>query len=95
MSRFDPEQGEQIERVRERIGRAVLAFFAPPRETYRSCDLYDFVKDRLGKVAPASVNRIACLLRGKRLIDFRCTHRAGSLYEIIRHAPLDPQLPLF
>jgi len=89
------QQYENLERVTERIGHAILEFFKAPREYYRSDDLYQFVKARVGKVAPASVNRIACALRAKGLIDFECVHRAGSLYRVVRFSAPDPQQCLF
>lgn len=89
------QQYENLERVCERIGHAILEFFKAPREYYRSDDLYQFVKARVSQIAPPSVNRIACALRAKKLINFKCVHRAGSLYRVVRFAAPDPQLRLF
>jgi len=89
------QQYQNLERVTERIGHAILEFFKAPREYYRSDDLYQFVKARVSRIAPPSVNRIACALRAKGLIDFECIHRAGSLYHVVRFAAPDPQQSLF
>jgi hypothetical protein len=89
------QQHENLERVTERIGHAILEFFKAPRAQFRAADLHQFVEERVSRVAPNSPYRIMLALKRKRLIDYALISRSGSLYRIVRYAPPDRQLRLF
>jgi hypothetical protein len=79
-------QAEQLDRVGERIGHAVMLFFARRvRETprFHAEDLRTFIRLYVGEVAPGSPDRIMRQLRQARKIDYRCVDRKNSQYEIV------------
>ncbi len=83
------EQVRSIERVRDRIGQAVLDFCSPGR-IFHMKDLVAYIEFRCGYVAPDSPGRILRDLRKKRKLDYFVKSRRDSLYEIV----LDHQMRL-
>jgi len=81
---MDPEQQENIERVNERIGGAVLAFMRQTRgRQFFADDLRRYVRVAVGEVAPGSPDRILRMLRQARRLDYRVVSRSLSLYEAL------------
>jgi hypothetical protein len=90
-------QTKNLQRVSQRIGVAILAFYeADPDAAFHADDLRDSVREQCGKVAPASSDRVLRDLRKKRKINYEVTNRRQSLYQflpIIKNATI--QLELF
>jgi hypothetical protein len=73
-------QQQQLERVRDRIADAILAFaLAWPGEWHMD-DLRRFVERHVGRVAPASPDRILRALRAEQRLNYRVVSRPQSLY---------------
>lgn len=79
---FDFEQHENLDRVRGKIGRAVLSFCSGRvGRQFHADELRKYVETNAGRyVAPASADRILRDLRQRGWIDYEITSRAGSLY---------------
>jgi hypothetical protein len=76
-------QTEQLGRVSERIGNAIVEFCAGVEE-FHADDLRKHVIDRCGIVAPGSADRVLRDLRQRGAIDYVCISRSRSLYRISR-----------
>ena len=82
---MDPGQEDNLDRVTERIGWAVLAFCAdkPYGQTFFADELRRFVRSKVGLVAPGSPDRILRLLRQKGKLDYFVVSRSESLYMML------------
>ena len=80
------EQGEQLERVKGRIEKAIAEFFRYRTTNgaleFHADDLRDWVADRVGTVAPDSPGRIMRIMRRQQSINYEVSNRARSLYEV-------------
>ncbi len=76
----DPQAAE-LERVSERLGRAIVAFCTPGR-SFHADELRAAVKAACGEVAPASADRVLRDLRQRGVVAYRCTSRSQSLYTV-------------
>jgi len=87
-------QQENLDRVSERIGPAVLAFCASVglREFFAD-DLRRYVRRMAGEVAPGSPDRVLRDLRQRGLIDYAVVSRSESLYRMLRAGPKPKAAP--
>ena len=77
-------QNENLRRVSARIGKAILAFYEnDPNAAFHADDLRDSVREKCGKVAPASSDRVLRDLRKKGEINYEVTNRRQSLYQFL------------
>lgn len=84
---LDPEQDENLERVKDRIGNATIEFFEDEKRTeFFADELRRFVIAHVGKIAPGSPDRVMRDLRQRGVIDYEVVSRRHSLYRIIRKA---------
>ncbi len=83
---LDPEQDDNLHRVTERIGSAIVEFFRPPRDVFHADELRKWVSGKVGVVAPGSPDRIMRALRQQHKIDYEVVSRRASSYRIIRKA---------
>ena len=90
------QQTESLQRVGQKIGAAIMAFYeADPDAAFHADDLRDSVRDQCGKVAPASSDRVLRDLRKKGKINYEVTNRRKSLYQFLpvtKHATYQPEL---
>jgi hypothetical protein len=89
----DEEQGENLERVNQRIGESVLEFHDSwgYDRPFHADDLRNFVIGH-AQVAPASADRILRDLRQRGLLDYKIVNRRQSLYQFVRpDAELAPE----
>jgi hypothetical protein len=80
---LDFEQAENLERVRSRIGRAIVAF-CRERKRFHADELRAAVAEATGIAAPASADRILRDLRQRGVINYRVINRHESLYEVTK-----------
>jgi hypothetical protein len=78
------QQQENIGRVAERIGGAVLAFSAEVLgKDFFADDLRRYVRTHVGVVAPGSPDRILRQLRQKRRLGYKVISRSESIYRML------------
>lgn len=81
------EQQRNLERVTERIGRAVKGFCEALKtkdsKQFHAEDLRNFVRAHCGHTAPGSADRILRHLRQEGLVHYKVVSRKGSLYELL------------
>lgn len=81
---MDVAQAQQIERVKSRIGNAVLAFCgAHIGQEFHASALRDYVTEQC-QVAPASPDRILRDLRLRGQLAYTVVDRRQSLYRVDR-----------
>ena len=83
---------EHLDRVRDRIGDAILDFSRKVEGQWHMDELRRYVIRNVGVVAPASPDRILRALRQEGLVNYVVVSRRGSLYQWV---PLPPQPNLF
>lgn len=86
MSVYDPEQGENIERVSSRIAGAITEFCsARIGKQFFMEELRLFVSEKTKPhhIAPASPDRILRLLRQQGKLDYKVVSRSQSLYAVL------------
>lgn len=80
---FAEEQNRNLDRVRSRIGRAIIAFLSS-RTSFRADELRQYVASQAGvALAPGSSDRVLRDLRQSGLINYRVLSRRQSLYEVL------------
>jgi hypothetical protein len=78
------EQQENLDRVSERIGPAVMAFSALVLgKDFFADDLRRYVGEQVGVVAPGSPDRILRQLRQKRRLGYKVISRSESIYRML------------
>jgi hypothetical protein len=75
------EQGENLERVSSRIGKAIVQFCKEHRR-FHADELRRHVIRETGIAAPASADRVLRHLRQHKQLDYRVVSRRESLYQI-------------
>lgn len=84
MAAIGVESGvEGRERVRAHIGDIVLEFCQENSVFYMS-ELFQHVRDKVGRIAPDSPSRILRLLKSLGKVDYEVLDRATSLYQVLR-----------
>ena len=79
---FEP-QPEQLERVSERIGSAIVGFCrSRVGQTFHADELRQNVTACVGAVAPESANRVLRDLRKRGAVAYEVVNRAKSLYRV-------------
>jgi hypothetical protein len=80
----DAEQPEQIERVKEKIGRVIRAFVTMRGidGEFHADELRAYVRASCPSLAPASPDRILRALRQDGLLNYEVVSRRGSRYRI-------------
>lgn len=81
MTQLALEQQVNLDRVRSRIARSIVAF-CNRRQTFHMEELLAYVEAET-QVAPDSPGRILRDLRQQRLINYRVVNRRASLYEVL------------
>ena len=94
----DDGQGENLERVSEKIARHIVDFtrarLSRREPEFHMCDLVEHVQGQVPETAPDSASRILRDLRQRCVIDYIVVSRKNSHYRITR-GPDDQQLTLF
>lgn len=75
------EQTEQLKRVSDRIGKAILSFQRIHPGQFHVDELRKYVIDTVGIVAPASPDRVLRLMRAEGVLSYVVVSRSQSLYE--------------
>lgn len=81
----DPGQDGQLERVADRIARAIVEFARlrlPHRPRFTMTELVEHCRGRGLDVAPDSPGRVLRALRGGGDVLYRLVSRSASLYEL-------------
>lgn len=76
------EQREELDRVRSRIGFAVLCFCREHR-SFHADDLRRWVIETAGIAAPASADRVLRDLRQRGKLNYIVTSRRASQYVVL------------
>jgi hypothetical protein len=85
-------QGDNLERVQERLVAAVLEFCRPGRQ-FHMAELNDYCGERVGNLAPDSPGRILRLLRQAGKVKYRVIDRRNSEYLIEAKSTAAPTAP--
>jgi hypothetical protein len=84
------EQGDNLERVSQRITAAILGFVGvlEGRAEFHADDLRAYVTAKAGQTAPGSADRVLRKLRQRGLLNYELISRRESLYRVM---PLEPE----